>query len=385
MKVIALIVSGGEGKRFDKKLPKQFFKIGSKSILEQCVKKFVDSNLFYKIVVVCNSEFIKESKKTLHKYKLSFVKGGGSRQESVYNGLKSIKKDSPNKIIIHDAVRPFFSINLLQEIIKKLKPNESVVPTLKIFDSIRLFEKKEYKNLSRENIKLIQTPQGFDFKKIYDAHKIFKNEIYTDDSLLFYKNGNKIKTIPGEIMNIKVTEKKEFQDLKKIYENKNNNFNLRVGNGFDVHKFKKGDKLRLLGVNLPFNKSLVGHSDADVGIHALVDAILGSISQGDIGEHFPPTEKKWKNKNSEFFLEYTKNLMEKNGFLLNNIDITVICERPKISKYKEKMKEKIAKILNIKKNIVNIKGTTTEKLGFLGREEGIACQVSVSVLKKNEY
>ena len=129
----------------------------------------------------------------------------------------------------------------------------------------------------------------------------------------------------------------------------------------------------------------MGHSDADVGIHALVDAILGSISQGDIGEHFPPTEKKWKNKNSEFFLEYTKNLLENNGFLLNNIDITVICERPKISKYKEKMKEKIAKILNIKKNIVNIKGTTTEKLGFLGREEGIACQVSVSVLKKNEH
>ena len=385
MKVIALIVSGGEGKRFDKNLPKQFFRIDSKSILEQCVKKFVDSNLFYKIVVVCNSEFMKESKKILHKYKLSFIKGGKSRQESVYNGLKSIKKDSPNKIIIHDAVRPFFSINLLQEIIKKLKTNESIIPTLKIFDSIRLFKKKEYKNLTRENIKLIQTPQGFDFKKIYNAHKIFKNEIYTDDSLLFYKNGNKIKTIPGEIMNIKVTEKKEFQDLKKIYENKNNNFNLRIGNGFDVHKFKKGGKLRLLGVNLPFSKSLVGHSDADVGIHALVDAILGSISQGDIGEHFPPTEKKWKNKNSEFFLEYTRNLMEKNGFSLNNIDITVICERPKISKHKEKMKEKIAEILNIKKNIVNIKGTTTEKLGFLGREEGIACQVSVSVLKKNEH
>tara|TARA_Y100000022_G_scaffold149499_1_gene131238 strand:- start:1100 stop:2257 length:1158 start_codon:yes stop_codon:yes gene_type:complete len=385
VKVIALIVSGGEGKRFDKNLPKQFFRINNKSILEQCVKKFVDSNLFYKIVVVCNREFIKESKKTLQKYRISFVNGGESRQESVYNGLKSIKKDSPNKIMIHDAVRPFFSINLIKEIVKKLKTNESVIPTLKIYDSIRLFKKKEYKNLSRENIKLIQTPQGFDFKKIYDAHKIFKNEIHTDDSLLFYKNGNKIKTIPGEIMNIKVTKKKEFQDLKKIYENKNNDFNLRIGNGFDVHKFKKGGKLRLLGVNLPFNKSLMGHSDADVGIHALVDAILGSISQGDIGEHFPPTEKKWKNKNSEFFLEYTKNLMENDGFLLNNIDITIICERPKISKYKEKMKEKIAKILNIKKNIVNIKGTTTEKLGFLGREEGIACQVSVSVLKKNEH
>jgi len=385
LKVIALIVSGGEGKRFDKNLPKQFFKVNSITILEQCVKKFVDSNLFYKIVVVCNNEFINESKKVLSKYNISFVNGGNSRQESVYNGLKSIKKESPSKVLIHDAVRPFFSTNLINEIIKRLKTNDSVIPSLKIFDSIRLFNKREYKNLKRENIKLIQTPQGFDFKKIYDAHKRFKKEIYTDDSLLFYNNGNKIKIISGEIMNIKVTEKKEFQDLKKIYEKKNNDINFRVGNGFDVHKFRKGGKLKLLGVNLPFNKSLIGHSDADVGIHALVDAILGAISQGDIGEHFPPTDEKWKNKNSEFFLDYTKNLMEKNGFSINNIDITLICERPKVSKHKEKMKMKISKILNIKKDNVNIKATTTEKLGFLGREEGIACQVSVLVFKKNEH
>ena len=385
MKVIALIVSGGEGKRFDKKLPKQFFKINDKSILENCVKKFVDSNLFYKVVVVCNKDFMNVSKKILSKYKLSYVKGGNTRQESVYNGLKSINKDFPNKVLIHDAVRPFFSKNLLFEMIKKLKSHDSVIPALNVFDSVRLFKKTEYKNLNRENIKMIQTPQAFDFRKIYNAHKKFKNENNTDDSLLFYKNGNKIKIITGEIMNFKVTEKKEFEELKKIYEEEKKNINLRIGNGFDVHKFKKGKKLKLLGVSLPFNKTLAGHSDADVGIHALVDAILGAISKGDIGEHFPPTEKKWKNKNSEFFLEYTKNLMKKNGFLVNNIDITIICEKPKISKYKQRMKEKIAKILEIKKDNVNIKGTTTEKLGFLGREEGIACQVSVSVFKINEH
>ena len=142
MKIIALIVSGGEGKRFDKKLPKQFFKINKKSILEQSVKKFIDSNLFYKVVVVCNKNFMSDSKKVLSKYRLSYVKGGNSRQESVFNGLKSIKKDFPNKVLIHDAVRPFFSINLLYEIIKKLENHESVVPALNIFDSVRLFEKK---------------------------------------------------------------------------------------------------------------------------------------------------------------------------------------------------------------------------------------------------
>ncbi len=385
MKVIALIVSGGEGKRFDRKLPKQFFKINNKSILEQCVKKFADSNLFYKVVIVCNKDFINESRKVLNKYKLSYVKGGNSRQESVYNGLKSIKKYYPSKVLIHDAVRPFFSKNLLYEIVKKLEKHDSVIPILKVVDSIRSFEKENYKNLNRENIKLIQTPQAFDFKKIYDSHKKFRNEINTDDSLLFYKNGNKIKTITGEIMNIKVTEKKGFEEFKKMYENNKEYSNIRIGNGFDVHKFKKGKNLKLLGVNLPFHKSLVGHSDADVGIHALVDAILGAISEGDIGEHFPPTEKKWKNKNSEFFLDYTKNLMKKNGFLVNNIDITVICEEPKISKYKQKMKKKLAKILEMRKEHLNIKGTTTEKLGFLGRKEGIACQVTVSVCKINEH
>ena len=384
MKVIALIVSGGEGKRFDKKLPKQFFKINKMTILEQSVKKFINSNLFDKIVVVCNENFIKHSKKVLNKYRLSYVKGGDSRQESVFNGLKSIKKDFPNKVLIHDAVRPFFSINLLYEIIKKLENHESVVPALNIFDSVRLFEKEKYENLNRKNIKLIQTPQAFDFEKIYDAHRKFKNINSTDDSLLFYKNGNKIKVINGEIMNIKITEKEGFKEFKRIYEEKKN-INFRVGNGFDVHKFKKGKKLKLLGINVPFNKSLMGHSDADVGIHALVDALLGAISKGDIGEHFPPTEEKWKNKNSEFFLEYTKNLMKKNGFQVNNIDITVICENPKISRYKQKMKEKIARILEITIENINIKGTTTEKLGFLGREEGIACQVSVSVFQTNEH
>ena len=169
--------------------------------------------------------------------------------------------------------------------------------------------------------------------------KNLKMKINTDDSLLFYKNGNKIKIITGEIMNFKITEKKDLKNLRRFMRKKKIT-NLRIGNGFDVHKFKKGRKLKLLGVSLPFNKSLIGHSDADVGIHALVDAILGAISKGDIGEHFPPTEKKWKNKNSEFFLEYTKNLMKKNGFLVNNIDITIICEKPKISKYKEKNERK---------------------------------------------
>ena len=384
MKIIALIVSGGEGKRFDKKKPKQFFKINEKTILEITVKKFIDSKLLDKIIVVCSKDYLNDTKRILKKENVLLTLGGKTRQDSVYNGLKFCKKYKPNKIIIHDVVRPFFSIKLLKAIMKKIEKKVCVIPTLKIFDSVRSIKSNNYANVNRDNLKLIQTPQGFNYDEIFDAHMKFKSLNITDDSLLAYKNGSKIKIVEGEYFNYKITEKNDLQ-RSNFTMAKNIEYNTRTGSGFDVHKFTKGNFIILFGIKIPFNKSLEGHSDADVGFHSLVDAILGSIGKGDIGEHFPPSDKKWKNKNSLFFLEYAASILDEEKFKINNLDLTIICEKPKISKYKEKMKEKIAKILNIKKNIVNIKGTTTEKLGFLGREEGIACQVSVLVLKKNEH
>ena len=164
-------------------------------------------------------------------------------------------------------------------------------------------------------------------------------------------------------------------------ESKPNNSVLKVGNGFDVHKLINGKFIKLLGIKIPFNKKLEGHSDADVGIHAIVDSILGALSKGDIGDYFPPSEEKWKNKDSKYFLKYSKKVLDDEKYIINNIDITLICEKPKISSYKKKMKKVIASILDIKENIINIKATTTEKLGFLGREEGIACQVLTTISK----
>ncbi len=384
-KNIALILSGGEGKRFDKSKPKQFFKINDQTILEITVEKFIKSNLFDNIIVVCPLRHKSETIRLLNKFNVIVVTGGETRQKSVLNGLEKSKNYKSENIIIHDVVRPFFSKKLLNDILDNLKKNNCVIPSLNVYDSIRLYTKNTYKNIERENLKLIQTPQGFKFDVIYNAHKNASKFNFTDDSLLVFNNEKNVSLIPGEIFNFKITEKNDFNKSIKLLEDVMNNVNVRTGNGFDVHKFKKGKSLLLFGIEIPFDKSLVGHSDADVGFHSIVDAILGSIGKGDIGEHFPPHEKKWKNKNSLFFLEYANNLLQKESFIINNLDITVICERPKIINYKKKMKNKISSILKINTGLINIKGTTTEKLGFLGREEGIACQSTVTISKKNDF
>jgi 2-C-methyl-D-erythritol 4-phosphate cytidylyltransferase/2-C-methyl-D-erythritol 2,4-cyclodiphosphate synthase len=381
MKIIALIVSGGEGKRFDKKFPKQFFCINGKSILEISVSNFYNSCLFDKIIVVSNKKFLKKTKDILNNYDADIVVGGTTRQSSVLKGLEKANKYKPNKVIIHDAVRPFFSNKTLNKIVTHLDHFDCVVPSLKIFDSVRHYENKVYRNLDRDKLKLIQTPQGFKFNTIFNAHQKFKDEQFTDDSMLAYRNECRIKFIDGEILNFKVTKKKDYEIIKKMMESKPNNSVLKVGNGFDVHKLINGKFIKLLGIQIPFNKKLEGHSDADVGIHAIVDSILGALSKGDIGDYFPPSEEKWKNKDSKYFLKYSKKILDDEKYIINNIDITLICEKPKISSYKKKMKKVIASILDIKENIINIKATTTEKLGFLGREEGIACQVLTTISK----
>ena len=384
-KNIALILSGGEGKRFDKKKPKQFFKINGQSILEITVKKFINSNYFDAVIIVCPLSFKQETLDIIKKYKAMIVTGGKTRQDSVFAGLNQCKKLKPDNVIIHDVVRPFFSKNLLKNILDNLKKKKCVIPSLNVYDSVRLYKNKNYKNIERDNLKLIQTPQGFNFKTIYNAHKNSDKSNYTDDSLLAFENGNNIELIPGEFLNFKITDKKDLNKSFNIFNNMMNNCNIRTGSGFDVHKFTEGNSVLLLGIKIPFKKSLEGHSDADVGFHSIVDAILGSIGKGDIGEHFPPTEKKWKNKNSLFFLQYANNLLQKENFTINNLDITLICEKPKIINYKHKMKKKISQILKINIDLINIKGTTTENLGFLGREEGIACQSIITVSKKSDF
>tara|TARA_B100000029_G_C17459669_1_gene918035 strand:- start:103 stop:1263 length:1161 start_codon:yes stop_codon:yes gene_type:complete len=380
---IAIILSGGEGKRFDSKLPKQFFNIYGITVLELTLQKFLEIELFSEIILVCNEKYEERTKKIANNNKVIIVKGGKTRQKSVFNGLIECSKFNPSNVLIHDVVRPFFSNKLLRNILLSLEKNDSAIPAIDVKDSIRLIDGDSYNDINRKKTKLIQTPQGFNFKKIFKAHQQLRTSNLSDDSIIFKKNGNNVSIIPGEIVNFKITNKEDLE-FGKMITNNINFTHIRVGHGFDVHGFKKGDKLILLGLIIPFNKSLEGHSDADVGYHTVVDAILGALSMGDIGEHFPPTEKKWKNKNSGFFVDFARDLLNEKGYKINNIDITLICEEPRIIDFKSEMIKNVTKILKIKKEIVNIKGTTTEKLGFLGRKEGIACQTTVTISKINE-
>ena len=380
---LAIILSGGTGTRFDKSKPKQFYKLNKKTIIETTVEKFVNSNLFNNIIIVSHKDFFKFTKNLFYNPNIKVILGGENRQKSVFNGLSAAKSFNPKYVLIHDAVRPFFSMNLLKRVLKNLQGKISVIPSINVYDSVRYFRSKKYSNVFRENLKLIQTPQGFCFNSIYEAHKKNKESIHTDDSMILYELKNKVRLIKGEKMNFKITTKEDYNIGKLIVKENNDMSDIRVGTGFDVHKFKKGTKLKLFGITIPFDKSLEGHSDADVGFHSIVDAILGGLCQGDIGNHFPPTDNKWKNKKSIFFMSHVRKLLINKKYKINNLDVTLICEKPKVSQYQKKFVKSVAEALDIDDRKINIKGTTTEKLGFLGREEGIACQVSVT-LSKND-
>ena len=303
---LAIILSGGEGKRFDPKLPKQFFKINKKPIIKITVEKLLELNLFKKLIVVSGKKYLTKTKKLFDNDKIIITEGGKTRQSSVYKGLIAGRDYKFKNVIIHDAVRPFFSKKLVSKVLKSLESNQAVVPSIKIFDSIRKIKKNEYKNILRDDLQLIQTPQGFHYDEIIEAHLKYKKKEFTDDSMLLYKLKKSIKLISGELSNFKITTKEDYEFAKQVLKKDKQMKDIRVGSGFDVHKFKKGNFLILFGVKIPFNKSLKGHSDADVGFHSIVDAILGALCLGDIGTHFPPSENKWKNKESIYFMKFAK-------------------------------------------------------------------------------
>ena len=380
---LAIILSGGEGKRFNSNVPKQFFTINNQSIIEISVNKLISSGLFKKFIIVSHKDYINKTKKLINNKDIIIITGGKNRQESVFLGLKKAKEYNPKNVLIHDSVRPFFSKQLVISILNELENHHGAIPSLNIYDSVRQSDSLTYEDIPRKNLKLIQTPQGFRFNSIFSCHKNLQGKEYSDDSIMFYEFYNKIKIIDGENFNFKITTKNDYE-MAKSMTGRLVMSDIRVGTGFDVHKFKKGEVLTIFGVKIPFNKSLEGHSDADVGFHSIVDAILGALCKGDIGNHFPPSDDKWKNQDSIIFMKHAKKLLIEENFVINNLDITLICEQPKVSEYKTEFKESVSKSLDIDKSIINVKGTTTEKLGFLGREEGIACQVSVTI-SKNEF
>jgi len=377
---IAIILACGQSKRLKSKSPKQYIEFFEDIILNHTIKIFLKNNEIDHILLVLNKKHKKFFNKIIQDKKISYTYGGDSRQKSVFYGLKYIKRFKPTNVLIHDANRPFTNTKLISEILKKLRKFKAVIPRIKIQDTIKKVENNKITHLNRDKIFALQTPQGFKFKELLKKHINANGENFTDDSSLFDDTSKIITYIYGNNENIKITDKSDLKLAEKLYYSKNkSNF---IGLGIDFHRFnnKKG-KLILCGVKIPFHKTLIAHSDGDLGYHAISDGILGAISEGDIGIHFPDTSKKNKNLNSAKILKYTYELMKKKiNRDIKNIDLTFIGEEPKFSKYQKKMKLNISKLLNLNLNQINIKATTTEKMGPLGNKEGLGAFALVNII-----
>ncbi len=361
-----VILAAGKSKRFHKKVTKQFFVYKNKEIIDHSIEKSLNSKLFKRILVVTNN--LQHFKKKKYYKDIKIIKGGKERSDSSRNALKYLKKYKPNNVLIHDAARPDFTIKLVKNLIHHLKRNKAVIPFIKSDDTIKYKFKNNLFNLNRDKALFTQTPQAFRFKEIYDLSIKQKNKI-TDEATLFIERDYKVKFIHGEKQNNKITHIDDVKTSKTFF-----------GLGYDIHKLVRNKKLYLGGIKIPFHSGLKGHSDGDVILHAIIDAILGATTRKDIGTYFPNT-KKFKNiKSSKMLKPIIKDLYRSN-FIINNLDINLICEQPKVSKYREKIINSISKLTTLDKGLINLKGKTVEKLGLIGKEKAIACEVIISISK----
>ena len=374
-----IILAAGNSHRFKSKLPKPYQTIGGKSLIEINLLKAQSIKDIKDIIVVFNKKDNKRVKELKLK-NINLIIGGKTRQESTFRALKYlIQRKKTTKVLIHDSARPNFSKKLLNNIIKCMKNSKAVIPTIKIQDAIKQrFESgsnEYFIGKKRDDLFLTQTPQAFDIKQIYNLHKN-KSSKYLDDDISLYEDLNNVKFINGEKNNFKITDQLDLQNLKDIYKSKQT-----VGIGFDVHRLVPKRKLYLAGLKIKSNLGTLGHSDGDPVLHAITDAILGACKMGDIGRLFSDKSKKFKNIRSSILLQQVIEKIKLQGYYINNIDINIIAQTPKIQKYQKKMINNIAKICEINKSQINIKGKTTEKLGVIGREKAIACEVITSVIK----
>ncbi|UTW54016.1 bifunctional 2-C-methyl-D-erythritol 4-phosphate cytidylyltransferase/2-C-methyl-D-erythritol 2,4-cyclodiphosphate synthase [Kordiimonas sp. SCSIO 12610] len=375
-----IIVAAGSGNRAGGDVPKQYQNIAGTSILRRTIDRFLCHFETDNIRIVINSELRDlYDKCTIDLNLPEPVDGGATRQASVYNGLMSFRNNPPEYILIHDAARPFVSEAIIEDVIATLNSGASaVVPGVQIVDTLKRAQNQIIGNtVPRDNLFKVQTPQGFDYNLLLAGHETEAGKNHSDDAAIFEAMGTPVMISQGEEANFKITTPDDIQKAEKTIMSTLND--IRVGSGFDVHRFEDGDKVTLCGVDIPFNQKLKGHSDADVGMHALTDAILSAIAAGDIGTHFPPSDYRWKGEPSETFLKHAISLVRERGGMISHAGVTLICEAPKIGPHKDAMRERLATIINIDIDRVSVQATTTEKLGFTGRGEGIAAQATATV------
>lgn len=383
---IALLVAAGKSERMQSDLAKPYLQLERESVLRKTVRAFMQHPRIDGVRVVIRREHHPSYKQAIDGLVLfPCVIGGDTRQESVRLGLESIAHRAPQRVLVHDIARPMASDALISSVLDALDTHEAAIPVLPVTDTVkRGHSGLVSETVSRENLYTVQTPQGFHFEALMAAHRRFGGESLPDDAALIEKSGGTVAMVQGDPANIKITTQTDLiamQNLLAVHSE------IRVGMGYDVHTLHLHDadtpvaqqQVKICGVKIPFTHYLVGHSDADVGLHALVDALLGALGDGDIGTHFPPHDIKWQGADSERFLLHAYERVTARGGEIVHLDVTLICERPKIAPYRDHMVQHIAQRLKLTPDRVSVKATTTEKLGFAGRGEGIAAQAVATV------
>jgi 2-C-methyl-D-erythritol 4-phosphate cytidylyltransferase / 2-C-methyl-D-erythritol 2,4-cyclodiphosphate synthase len=373
-RVAALIVAGGKGVRAGRGLPKQYAMIGGKSVLRRTIEALLAHQAIGEIQVVIGEEDVTLFSECVRGLPglLPPVIGGVTRQESVRNGLEALVPHAPSIVLVHDAARPFVSLETIGRVIDACDEVHGAIPTTAVHETVKRIDGGVVvETIPRETLGTAQTPQGFPFGPLLAAHRAAaeagRNEL-TDDEAVAALAGLKVRAVAGDRQNIKLTNPPDFEQAERMLTAATE---TRIGQGFDVHQFGPGTSVWLCGVEIAHDHGLVGHSDADVGLHALTDALLGAIGDGDIGEHFPPSDPKWKGASSDRFLADAVRRVAERGGRIVNLDVTMVCERPKISPHRDAMRARVAEIAGIDVTRVGVKATTSEKMGFTGRGEGI--------------
>jgi 2-C-methyl-D-erythritol 4-phosphate cytidylyltransferase/2-C-methyl-D-erythritol 2,4-cyclodiphosphate synthase len=379
MTIAAILVAGGTGDRYGAKTPKQFLLLAGRPVIRHAAEAL--SREVDLVQPVGDAAPILAALRGMAC--LPAVPGGATRQASVHAGLEALVPHAPDIVLVHDAARPLIPLGTIPALLAALQHAPGAIPAVPVADTLkRGSDGRIVETVSRAGLFRAQTPQAFRFPTLLAAHRAGTADAATDDASLLEATGQTVLLVPGADENIKLTYPEDMQRLERAMAGPN--LFPRTGTGFDVHAFGDERPLMLCGVAVPHPRGLAGHSDADVGIHALCDAIYGALAEGDIGRHFPPSVAAWKNADSAQFLTHATERVTARGGRLSNVDVTLICERPKIAPYAAAMTMRLAALLEIEPSRVSVKATTTERLGFTGRGEGIAAQAAATVLMPDD-
>ncbi len=372
----AVIVAAGKGLRAGQDVPKQFAHWRGKPLLRHSAEALSQAGASPIVVAIPAGAEAVASEALSGIPEIVLVTGGETRQESVRAALEALVEAEPGSVLIHDAARPIVPAAVIERLLTALREFSGAIPVLPVVDSLAHAEDGMMAGSApRETLRRVQTPQAFRYADILSAHSVWQNAATAgDDAQVAQAAGLRVKLVEGDERLQKLTFASDFVQERPV---------VRVGTGYDVHRLADGEELWLGGVQIPHPRGLAGHSDADVAIHAAVDALLGAVGEGDIGQHFPPSDPQWRGARSDRFLAHATELVAQAGYRIGNLDLTIICESPRIGPFRDAMRQKLAETMRVDIACVSVKATTTERLGFTGREEGIAAQAIATVLRND--